>query len=377
MFWHLFRYGLKTLLRTKGLVFWTFLFPIALSTFMYFAFGNIFDTTEKLSMISVAVVEEEEIPVYQLMLDAVSGSGEDAFLKVKMVEEAEAERLLEEEEVAGIYYLRETPVLKVRGSGIDETILQMVLTQFIQYKQVVTDVWLKNHDSVKAAAAQLYAQADCFVEKKTSEGNQDNVINYFYAIFAMTCLFASFSGNQKILKLQANISALGQRRSVAGTHKFKEILAEFASCEVMQYLASILVFVYMKYILRLDLGEKTGAILLLLFVGTSFGIMFGIFIGSLSKLGSGVKDGLLIGVSLTLCMLCDLMVDGVKDTIEHTFPVLNDINPAALISDSFYALNIYDSYHRFIWNIVSLGGITACLAAACFFLVRRNRYASL
>lgn len=228
-----------------------------------------------------------------------------------------------------------------------------------------------------AAARQLYRQVDCFVEKQETEGNQDNVINYFYAIFAMTCIFAAYSGSEKIQKLQADTSALGQRRSVASVPKMRGILAEFAACELVQYILAVIVFIYLKYILRLDLGEKTAAILLLLLMGTSFGIMFGILIGSLPGIGEGMKTGLVTGISLGLCTLSDLMVSGIKDAVEHSIPIVNDINPAVLISDSFYALNIYDNYDRFLENMVKLGGITVVLALVCYFIVRRNRYASL
>ncbi len=376
MFGHLFHYGLKTLLRTKELVFWTFLFPIALSTFMYFAFGKIFDTTEKLSVIPVAVVEDDE-SVYKYMIDAVSEPGEDALLKVTKADREEAENLLREEEVDGILYFGEEPSLKVRGSGMNESILQMILTQFIQYRQVMEDAVGRGPSGTAAAARQLYRQVDCFVEKQETEGNQDNVINYFYAIFAMTCIFAAYSGSEKIQKLQADTSALGQRRSVASVPKMRGILAEFAACELVQYILAVIVFVYLKYILRLDLGEKTAAILLLLLMGTSFGIMFGILIGSLPGIGEGMKTGLVTGISLGLCTLSDLMVSGIKDAVEHSIPIVNDINPAVLISDSFYALNIYDNYDRFLENMVKLGGITVVLALVCYFIVRRNRYASL
>lgn len=36
-----------------------------------------------------------------------------------------------------------------------------------------------------------------------------------------------------------------------------------------------------------------------------------------------------------------------KDWIEHICPLFNRINPAALISDSLYALNMYPSLTRF------------------------------
>ena len=87
--------------------------------------------------------------------------------------------------------------------------------------------------------------------------------------------------------------------------------------------------------------------------------------------------GILVSVNLLFCCMSDLMVSGIKDFIEHHIPVLNDINPAALVTDAFYALNVYDTYGRFITDFLWLAGLTVLCAVACFFIVRRNRYASL
>lgn len=377
MFGHMLKYGVKSLLRTREIMFWTLVFPFALTTFMYLAFGNIFDTTEGFRVIPVAVVETKENQVYGQMVAMVAEEGDNQLLEVQKVGEKEAEKLLEEESVEGILYVGDSLSLKVKNSGMEQTLLQMIANQFVQYKKVVTDVAQSHPENIVKAVSELTSQVNYFVEKNTTEGNQDNVINYFYCVFAMTCLFAAFAGCDKILKIQANTSSLGQRRNVAPTHKLKNILVDFAACEVIQFFIACLLFLFMKYILKLDLGDKTPAILLLLFLGTSYGIMLGIFVGSLPRLGSGMKVGVLTATCLALCCMSDLMVQGVRDMIEHTVPVINDINPAALISDSFYALNIYDNYERFGQNMLLLGGSTVILTIVCYFMVRRSRYASL
>ena len=71
---------------------------------------------------------------------------------------------------------------------MNQTILQMVLKQFAQYEKLLTDVGQKNPEQVMKVAESLQNQVDYFAEENETAGNQDNVINYFYAIFAMTCL---------------------------------------------------------------------------------------------------------------------------------------------------------------------------------------------
>ena len=65
MFYHNFKYAFKTLFRDKMLIFWTFAFPIILGTFFNMAFSNI-ENSEKLDIISIAIVEKEE---NEIMMD--------------------------------------------------------------------------------------------------------------------------------------------------------------------------------------------------------------------------------------------------------------------------------------------------------------------
>lgn len=377
MFFREFKYALLSLLRTKELIFWTLIFPFALSTFMFMAFGNLFETTEQFRAIPVAVVQNGNNPTLAVMLGVVSQEGKQQLLKVDYTGEEEAEQLLEEEEIKGIVYIDQKVSLKIKDNGMDQTILQMILNQFTRYQKLLTDVDAKDPQKVQEVAQSLLQEGDYFTEGNQSQENQKDVLNYFYAIFAMTCLFASFAGCETILQLQANMSPLGQRRSVAGMGKMKLLLADFAASELVQFILTCLLLAYMKGVLGLELGERTGAILLLLLVSTSFGIMFGILIGTVPCLGEGAKIGVLVSVNLAFCSMSDLMVSGIKDYIEHHIPVLNDINPAALITDSFYALNVYDTYDRFFLNLLILAGMTVICGIVCFFIVRRNRYASI
>lgn len=374
---HIFSYEMKSLLRQKGLIWWTLLFPILLTTLMYFAFGNLFEVTEGLHVIDVAVVEEKEDPVFFEVMTSLSEEGEDKLLEVSYEEKETAKKRLEKEEVAGIIYVGDEPYLEIKENGIDPSVLQIVLNQYIQYKKTLTDIAVTHPEKIEAAAAQISQEAEYFVDKSNSSSKQDNLINFFYAIFAMTCLFASFAGLDRVRTIQADITVLGQRRAVAPVPKRTTILADFAACMVNQYAVVCLLLVYMKFILKLEVGDKYPAILLLLFAGTAFGVMFGIFVGALPKIKDGIKEGIVTGVSLGMCAISDLMVQGIRSSIEQHAPIINDLNPAALICDSFYALNIYDNYDRFLTNMALLLGITAVLMLLSCVMVRRNRYASL
>ncbi len=377
MFRHILRYGLRSLLRTREIVFWTLIFPFALTTFMYFAFSNIFSTTEQFHAIPVAVVRQSENKAFTQILDMLSAEGENQILQVQRKEKAQAEKMLQDGDVKGILYEGETVSLAVAESGMDQTMLKMIMEQFVQYEKTISDVWQFHPEKLMQSVTALASQEQYVEEKKTSEGNQDNIMNYFYAVLAMVCLFASFAGCDRILKIQANVSVLGQRRNMIPIHKMKSIIADFAACEIVQYTIVLLLLIYMKFVLKLPLGDNLPQILLLLLFGTSYGIMFGIFVGSLPRMEEGMKIGVLVCVGLVFSAMSDLMISGIKDGIEHTVPIINDINPAALITDSFYALNIYETNERFFGNIICLGTGIVLFTLVSYAMVRRSRYASL
>ncbi len=378
MFFSEMKYALRILLRSKELIFWTLVFPFALATFMYLAFGSIYETTEKFEPVPTAVVQKGDNAAFAVMLGRISEKKEDgSLLSLYYTGEEQAQKMLDEEAVSGILYIDKNVSLKIKDNGMNQTILQMILKQFIQYEKLLSDVEKKNPERIMKVAERIQNQTEYFADEKGNDADGDNLINYFYAIFAMVCLFASFAGYDISLHLQANMSALGQRRNVAGMGKMKMLLADFAASEIVQFILVCLLLLYMRFVLGLNVGNRYAAILMILFVGTAFGIMFGMLIGALPRPGENGKMGILVSSSLLFCAMSDLMVSGVKDFIEHHIPILNDINPAALITDAFYALNVYDTYARYAADFLMLTGLTLICGIVCFFIVRRNCHASL
>ena len=103
MFWHNFKYTLKVVLRDHALIFWTFAFPLILATFFFLAFSNI-TSSESLNIINLAVVDNEaweDDQIFRPALQELSDeSSDDQLFSTKYVSRAEAEQLLESDEIA-------------------------------------------------------------------------------------------------------------------------------------------------------------------------------------------------------------------------------------------------------------------------------------
>ena len=377
MFIRDFLYTIKILMRAKVSLFWTLVFPILLATFMYMAFGNIYEQDEMFSNIKVAVVtEDESANGLNYMLDALS-DGDDALLSVTRMSESDAEKLLADEEVEGIIYTDDVK-LTVAESSVDASILETVLSEYKQYEHALKDIYKDGTEpkgDMSNLVEKLSEQRLYYTEKSSTEGSQNVYNNYFYAIFAMSCLFASLSSIEMMGNLQANVSATGKRKNVSPQRKMTFVLAEFAALLLIHFVVEVISFIYMSCI-GVDFGDRVWEILLTLFVGCFIGLAIGVIVGAISKLAEGTKIGIVIGISMVMSILSDLCINGVKYEIQQHVPIINKLNPAALISDSFYALNVYSDHQVFTENIVIMTIEAVVLIAVGILMVRRNRYAS-
>ena len=377
MLFHNIKYTFLSMIRTKEVIFWSLVFPLALATFMYLAFGKINEVTENLETIDVAVVESVQNEMFDKILVEVS-NGESPLLNPMKMNSQDAVSALDGKEVDGIIHVGDTISLSVRENGLNATILSSFVDRYLQNEATLTQIAKNNPLALNSAIQALSDDTSYFKEEKLTDGNTDNLSNYFYAIFAMSCLFASFTGISSMFSIQGNLSPLGQRRCVAPTKKLHVVLTLFLTNEIVQFAIELITFAYMSLVLGLDLSNKYPALFLLLFVASSFGLTMGMFIGSLKKpVTEGAKMGIGVAISMVLSVMADLCVSGIMNTIEHTVPIINRLNPAALISDSFYALNTYSDYSRYTSNMVNLSAMTLILFTLTIVTVRRNRYASI
>lgn len=386
MFIRDFLYTIKIMVRGRVSIFWTLVFPLLLATFMYMAFGNIYEQDEMFRNIKVAVVtEDESINGLNYMLDALS-DGDDALLSVTRMSKSDAEMSLADEEVEGIIYTDDVR-LTVAESSVNASILETVLSEYKQYEHALKDIYkdgigLQQYmsgtsgvDDMSDLVEKLSEQRSYYTEKSSTEGSQNVYNNYFYAIFAMSCLFASLSSIEMMSNLQANVSATGKRKNVSPQRKMTFVLAEFAALLLIHFVVEVISFIYMSCI-GVDFGDRVWEILLTLFVGCFIGLAIGVIVGAISKLAEGTKIGIVIGISMVMSILSDLCINGIKYEIQQHVPIINKLNPAALISDSFYALNVYSDHQVFTENIVIMTIEAVVLIAVGILMVRRNRYAS-
>ncbi len=377
---HMFGYRLKCLARDRELVFWTLIFPLILATMFHFAFDQLMGRQEAFSPIGVAVVASDAYQqniTFRQALGAISEPGESQLIELTVTDEREAFRLLEDGAVAGVITVGDSVGLTVSQSGIEQSILKAVLDEYAHRYATVTGI-LRANPAVAGGLIRELRQTRSYTQQISfSSAEPDTTLNFFYALIAMTCLYGGFWGLRNTTDMQADLSPQGARRSAAPTHKLGVVLYDLAAALTISLAEVMVLLAYLMLVLRVSFGNEVWYVLLTSLVGCIAGVSLGAFIGTYVRKSEGAKTGILIGTSMTMSLLAGLMIDTMKDMIARKAPVLSYINPAALITDAFYSLYIFESHRRFFLNIGLLLLISSSMCILSFLRLRRDRYASL
>lgn len=381
MWIHLFSYRLRCLLRDWQTLLWTLLFPIALGTLFFVAFGQLKGMDDvHFSAVPVAVVDNEAYQQDAAFRAALKSIGEEAdtpLIAPTICDEQTAQALLLEERVDGIIVPGRAPSLRVLQSGLNQSLLQSFLDSYVQMRAVMVQVTAENpYVPAQQMLAPLLQSTPATCAISLGDGSTNTVLSYFYALLAMACLYGCFWGMRSSTDLQANLSPLGMRRCIAPTHKLSVLLCDTLAALIIQFACVLILLGYLILAFDIDFGAHIGYVILTSFVGSLLGLLIGTFIGALSHRSEGFKVAILIGVTLLLCFLAGLMYVNMKQIVMQNVPALAWLNPASLLSDALYSLYMFGPTARYFANLAALGGFCVLFAAGSYLLLRRQRYAS-
>lgn len=374
MFLHILKYELKIALKNKAVIFWLFGFPAILGTFFYIAFGDLY-AEEQFEKIPVALVTISEDRNFEQTLDTVS-EGKDGLFEVKRTNEKKALELLENGKVSGVIYEDEEISLTVKSEGIKPTIIRFFLDQYKINSEMISQQISENPLNIFRISDMLRTEIDPLIKQERRDGNQDPYVQYFYNLLAMSCLFGALGGITAVLRSQANTSALGARRCVAPVSKFASMTASLAAQGAISFCCNAAALLYLKLVLGIKFGVPLGFMLLIILAGSLNGLAVGYFIGAVCR-SESMSVPIAVAVMMFFCFMSGLMIGNMRAKVELKAPWFNHMNPAALISDSFYVLNIYGSNARFISNILILTGMTILFMSAGALITGRKKYAAL
>lgn len=388
MFWHNFKYSLKALLKNRGLLFWTFAFPIILGFFFNLAFSNI-ESSEMLDIINIAVIENDSLdssPYFKNALDMLSEEGsENQLFDVEYTDLKRAKELLEEDDIKGYIYLEDEPKIVVKSSGIDETIIKTAVDEINEY-DVVAENLSKRAISEGTPVEEVYTIVEKGL-KSLSEMKVDIVdksnshMSYtmieYYTLIAMSCLYGGTISMVVILNILANISSRGKRVSVSKAKKSTLILSGLLASYLVQLAGLALLYLFTILVIKVDFGSDLSGVILLSLIGSFAGLALGVAVGALVKGTENAKTGILISLTMAGCFFSGMMGITMKYIIDSNVPFINMINPANMITDGFYALYYYGTGEKFYTDIISLIVFAVLLILLSIRSLRREKYDSI
>lgn len=377
-----FKYALLRLMRNKANLFWILVFPIVLGCFFKIAFSNI-TASESFHTIPVAVVEGDnaDATAFHTMIEQLSGDSEDAMLSATFCDDKKARTLLEKGKVDGIFYTTDTVELAVNSdlsdASINQSILQSLLTQYYLNRDLIVQILTTNPGNIESLVDSIGQSVDTRKEVSLTRNNIDTYDQYFYNLIAMACLYTAMGGINLAINNSANLSSLAARKTIAPAKRAALIGTELLAIILFESLLNMVSFLFIVTVLGIHMTTHLGLALLTILISTTFSITFGMFLGCVGPKSEGGKTGLMFAVVMPLCFLSGLMMGTMGMVVEKYAPFVNRINPAALISDSFYALNNYDTLTRYTGNILTLLLMTALFLIISILVTRRKTYASL
>ena len=365
-------------IREKSNIFWTMLFPLILATLFHFTLGGTIgehameDTRAAFVTDQNADSQEEEA-----FLKYLESFDQDWFQIIPMSQE-EAREALKNDEILGIFYGGEEKKLVIGEDSTYTSILSQTLDIYEKNEHMLVQI-AEEHPENLQAAAEAMGEWGTYTETVTFRGDSlDYTQNYFFALIAMTCLYGSFMGMYNTVGVQANTSDLGARLAAGCVKRYKTITASLLSSWLISFAEVLVLLFYMDIVLGdIHIGEQGGEILLICFAATLYSSSIGMVIGTVGTWSTSLKNGIIVAESLACSFAADLMISGVKETIETYVPVINRINPGALITDAFYSVLIYEDGEKYFRSLSLLTFFGILLLAAAVLSMRRMRYESI
>lgn len=379
MFWNIYSKRLLSSIRNKDQLIWIWAFPLIMSTLFYFCLSAV-SQSDSLESVPVGVITDtayEENQMFSQVLEQVS-SGEDAILKVtEYAQRDKADSALEKGDIDGYILIREnTPQLVVKQDGMNQTILKSFLDRYVQTEGNIRAIMEKNPGY--ALDLEEIMGGDTLTEEiSLSSQPYSPVINFYYALMAMVCMYGGMQGLTSITYLQGNLSALGARRMMAPLGRIRVIFYDLLASATVHMMSLLFLLFYITVILKVDFGDRLPLLVLTCLAGTILGVAFGTVVSCLSKLGENMKVGILVSITMVCCFGAGMMVSGMKYIVDQNMPIISWLNPAARISDAFYCLYYFDDYQRYCQNIAVIMAMAAGMFLLSAFSLRRQNYESI
>lgn len=370
MFSQMIKYRFLCQLRSKESIFWLLFFPMILSVMFYAGLRDIANG-EKFEAVDIAVVDDAEFEKEKVMasiIENVSADDKesvdsDKIFVTQYVSKEEAEKLLDDNKVSAYIYFNGECNVVFKKNGTKQTIVKKFFDIAIQKEKLFTEVARENNGNIPPNLLETINDSTSYIKDVSNKrGKADTVLQNFYSILGMVCMYGAATGCVAKNYLQTNQSALAKRNTVAPVSKMKQLLSYFLVDMLMNDVIVLLVLAFIRFALGIDFGNRTGLIIFTTIVGGTMGLSFGYFFASITKKSVEFKNNMVIGISMICSFLAGMMSNEVQYFVKQHAYIIDRINPVNLITESYYKLYYYTDLSKYYENIIILIMMTVLFA---------------
>ena len=381
MFSNVFSKQLKIGLRNKSNIFWTLMFPIILGTLFFTTFGSIFESyaSESIKTSVRYETEDEDVKEYINTFLTSLSMGDGKLLDIVDVSEEEAEKMLEDDKINGIITVTADGrlKLKIHENGNQSSIQENIVTAYNQSADLIEKVAAEHPEKLQEVLEEISDRVTFISAKNMAGENKDPYVQYFYNLIAMTTLFAALNSLRVGTNCQANMSAIGARTNASPLRRTVFQFGGYLAAYVVQTVIVFIGLAYMIFGLKIKFGGEVPIIFATTALATLLGISLGFMVGNFGSMSAEKKESILVAIILGSCAVSGLMMGDMKPIIAEKAPIINKINPAAVISDSYYCLNMFGTGSRFFTCIIYMAGLSVVFTVVGMMFGRRQSYDSI
>lgn len=376
MIFHFYYYRLKILLKNRSLILWTCLLPLMIATMYYIIFYNV---SEDKSMINIPIAvqkTEEGIRVGDY-LSSIKNKEGGSLYSVSYVTNTDGETLLQGDKVhAFISYDRDLIINSRQNKN--KNLLKTYLDIYLEKKVVWEELYLKNNinseltqDNIKQDNTWKYVNVIGDVRTNGSK------LVYFYALIGLTCMLGSSWGFKEMMDFYGEESIVGLKIQISTMEKKRLILSNNAAILTVHFISLSLLLLYLDVVLNVISYRNTSILYLIIFIGSFVGINFGAALYTLLHTNKRVKKAVLNIIILVGSIISGLFYPKINYVIIKEIPMIHYLNPASLITNTFYNLLYKGDYLKVYVNLSVLLSWGILFGFIALTSLRRRNYANI
>lgn len=380
MFGHVFRYRLKATLRDRTTVFWTFAFPLLLTTVLSLVMGNLAKGTFEIEPARAAVVQNTSFTEQSALASTLEqlNQQEDTVFAFHLVDD-EASALLELSSgaidgyfVPGTDYTLE---LYVASSGRSQTILESFQQIYETEARTVQALFKLNP---LAALRQLTGPLQAtigFAAIDDAAVTTNPFGSMFFAQLAMAALYNALIAVTEGNAIDPTVFAVGIRQRITPQHHLGVLFSSFTTVTAIGTVNMAIYLLYGQFILGIDYGLLSYPLhaVTLALLGVIAGAAIGFFVCAFVT-GKRDRHNVVVALSMLFVFLAGLMVLQMRYFVRTYVPFMRYLNPADMITDGLYSLLYYGDTARANVDIILLSLFTLTLLTITYVQMRRTRY---